>query len=106
MDIPTIAPEDIARFHELHDEFRSLQDRASDALRTAQLNKEYEITIARDGKAVVMKEGDLWTEVWLAQNVTAARSLISPNPRPISERSRLTPRPIFGPKIGRGVRSP
>jgi predicted ATP-grasp superfamily ATP-dependent carboligase len=64
MEKPTITSEGIARFHTLHSEFKALQDQASAEISTAQLNNDVEITIARDGKAVVVKERELWTEVY------------------------------------------
>jgi hypothetical protein len=64
MEIPTIEPQDIAHFYSLHDEFKAMQVEAGVALDLAQANKEIEITIARDGRPTVVKENDLWTEVW------------------------------------------
>ena len=64
MEIPTIQPQDIARFHELHDEFKRISEQASAAIVVAQDNKENEITIARNGKPVVVSENALWQEVW------------------------------------------
>jgi hypothetical protein len=64
MEIPTITPQDISAFHALYGEVKALNEHASAAIEAAKVNSENELTIARDGKPVVVKEGDLWTEVW------------------------------------------
>ena len=64
MEIPTITPQDISQFHSLHGEFKRLNEQASAAIIAARGNSENEITIARDGKAITVKEKDLWDEVF------------------------------------------
>jgi hypothetical protein len=64
MEIPTITPQDISSFHALHSEFKQIKEQADAALVVARGNSENEITIARGGKAVTVKEGVLWDEIW------------------------------------------
>lgn len=65
METPTIKPEDLSQFHSLNGEFKHIQEQASAAIFAAQENKANEITIARDGKAIVLPEKALWDEVWV-----------------------------------------
>lgn len=64
MEIPTITPQDISTFHSLYGEVKTLNEQASASIIAAQENKENELTIARDGQPIVVKENDLWTEVF------------------------------------------
>lgn len=64
MDIPTISPEDLSTFHSLFAELKTLQEQATVAIEAAKTNADAEITIARDGKPVVLSEKALWDEVW------------------------------------------
>lgn len=64
MDIPTISPEDLSTFHSLFAELKHLQEQATAAIDAAKTNADAEITIARDGQPVILKEKDLWDEVW------------------------------------------
>ena len=74
METPTA--ETIGQLHEHFDVLKDLQRKASDAIAAAQQNGQQEITIARDGKAVVVHEKDLWDEVWhLGSNSDAGRIL-------------------------------
>jgi hypothetical protein len=43
---------------------KQLNERAGASIDAAQVNKANELTIARDGQPVVVKESDLWTEVF------------------------------------------
>lgn len=64
MEQPTITADSIAAYHALHREFKTLSEQASEAIKNAKLNGENEITIARDAQPVVVREKDLWDEVW------------------------------------------
>jgi len=64
MELPTITGEDIRHFHKLSEDFKATQALASRAIADAKLNQNNELTIARDGKPVSIREKDLWDEVW------------------------------------------
>jgi hypothetical protein len=62
MELPTA--QTIAEFHVLSDDFKALNNGASDAIVAAKEHHDQEVTIARDGKPLVVKERDLWEEVY------------------------------------------
>jgi dsDNA-specific endonuclease/ATPase MutS2 len=59
----TITEEKLAKLDQLYREVDELSEKASDAIKNAKRNKENEITIARDGKPIIIKEALLWDEV-------------------------------------------
>jgi hypothetical protein len=83
MEIPTIDPKDIAHLRTLFAERKQLEEQASAAIELAKIHKEEEITIARDGQAVVVTENDLWTEVWhLGPDSDGGKILLEKYPEP------------------------
>jgi hypothetical protein len=81
MEHPTA--QSIAEFHVLSDEFKALNQRASESIKAAQLHQGSQITIARDGKPVVVTEKDLWDEVYyLGPASDAGRMLAEKYPEP------------------------
>ncbi|TXH50830.1 MAG: hypothetical protein E6Q97_19645 [Desulfurellales bacterium] len=76
MEIPTITTEDISAFHALHAEFKRINEKASDAIIAARANSQNDITIARNGKAVTLKEGALWDEVWSLGETSEAGAIL------------------------------
>lgn len=77
MEIPTIDPKDIGTLHTLFSEHKSLSEQASAAILLAKENKDNELTIAREGRAVVVKENDLWEEVWALGPASDAGKILS-----------------------------
>jgi len=56
MEIPTIAPEDIAHFHTLFADFKSPQEQAGAAIDLAKLNKETRSPLKREDRLSVPAE--------------------------------------------------
>ena len=77
MELPTIDPKDISEFHRLHGDFKDLQEQASAAILLAKENQDNELTIARDGKAIVVREKDLWDEIWALGPESEAGKVLS-----------------------------
>lgn len=64
MEKPTITSQDLADFYTIQSEFDELQRKASEALVNAKAAQEQEISISRNGKHQVVREKDLWDEIW------------------------------------------
>src|SRR4051794_2230731 len=85
-------PKTFCKFHSLYGEFKHIQEKANAAIFAARDSGDSDITIARDGKAVTLKEKDLWDEVWNLGSDCEAGKILAEKPTRSSSQLRRKPR--------------